>query len=257
MKKFLTYLPFVILLVLISACGRKKESCPVFFPLDTNTRLNFISYVTNQYNEILYPFEYNERQFVYTDSIGTRVIHHYVERNKLSAFYTDNSCTIWNQLKVDLSALVVSYGFHYQDSVYFSYWKPVIKTDAGVGTTWSLSADTIFTAVDPSGQAHRIQYDFSGDARYQGWTKVIVPENRTKELAVRQVQWNSIKYFIYDQTTGDTLMVQTGSGNDYFDPELGLIRSTVDYTLKVKNKSKTLQKSTWELYSKLIMGPNN
>lgn len=253
MKKSLTYLLFVILLVLSSGCGKKKEPCPVFFPLHSNTRLNFISYVTNQRNEILYPFEYYERQHIYTDSIGARLIHHYVERNKMSAFYTDDSCSIWNLLNIDLSALVVNYGFSYQDSVHFSYWKPVIKIYDGVGTTWSLRADTIFTAVDPSGQEHQLTYDFSGTARYQGWTKVIVPENRTKELTVQQVQWRQIKYFLYDQTTGDTLMVQNGSGNEYFEPELGLIRSTVDYTLKHKDKPRVFQKSTWELYSKLVL----
>ncbi len=252
MKKYLLNSLFLIILVAFLNCEKKKEPGLLFLPVNPDAKLKFISYVTNEKNEIIHQFEYFERQYIYTDTVGSRLIHHYLDHNKLAAFYQDDSGTIWNQTNIDLAALAVGFGFKYQDSVAFSYWKPVIKMHKGIGTSWNLKADTTFRLVDSEGKEHLLQYDFSGNAKYQGWKEIIVPENRNKKMTVRQVQWDQFKYFIYDQTSGDSLLVQEGTASDYFDPELGLIRATVDYTQKVKDKPKVFQKSTFELSSKLI-----
>ncbi len=152
-KKMLKYIVsvFFILSIFSSNCGNKKEPCAIFFPLKSDVRLNFISYVTNQQNEMIHPFEYFERRYIYTDTIGTRLIHHYLEQNKLSAFYTDDSCTIRHRIRVDLSALAINCGFVYQDSVYLTFWKPVIKVNDGVNTKWHSQVDTNFSVKTPDG----------------------------------------------------------------------------------------------------------
>lgn len=251
MRNYLVFVLFV-LVILSSNCEKKKEPCPKFFPVKPDAKLNFISYVTNQQNEILYPFEYFERRYTHTDTVGTRLVHHYVEKNKVSSFYTDDYCTIWHRIQVDLSALALSCGFTYRDSVYLSFWKPVIKVHDGVNTKWNLKVDTTFSALATDGTEHVLQYQLSGSAQYKGWSEVIVPENRTKKLKVMHVNWNPVKYLLFDRTSNDTLYVQHGTASDYFEPELGLVRSIYDYDVLWKGKPGVFRKSTWELYQIFI-----
>jgi len=247
MKKCVSSL-IVILMIAGLGCSKKKEPCPVFYPVREGAKLNFISYVTNRNNEILYPFDYSERRYIYSDTVAGKVIHYYIEKGALCSFFYDDSCTIWNKIPMDLAALAVSCGFTYRDSVILSFWKPVIKVHHGVNTAWHVHKDTTFVAPPSDGKDHVLRYEFSGSAQYKGWTQVIVPENRTKKLSVRQVTWEPVSYLLYDQTTNDTLFFKSGSASDYFEPELGLVRSISDYDLLLKGKPKTFQKSTYELY---------
>lgn len=251
------YSVFVIIIsvILFSSCEKKKELCPKFFPVQPEAKLNFISYVTNQQNEILYPFEYFERRYLHTDTLGTKLVHHCIEKNNKLTFYTDEHCTIWHRIQVDLSALTLSHGFTYQDSVYLSFWKPVIKVYDGINTEWNVKIDTTFSAFTSQGIEHILRYEFSGMAQYKGWSEVFVPENREKKLKVRHVHWNPINYLLFDQTSNDTLYAQNGTAHDFFEPEVGLVRSTFDYDLVWKGKPKMFRKSTWELFSIFI--PNN
>ena len=246
MQKYLVLVIFIFFILSLN-CTKHQESCPVFFPVKPDARLTFMTYVTNQQNEMLHPFEYFERRYLYTDTVATQPIHHYVENNRISAFYTDDSCTIWNQTRIDLSALATNSGFTYHDSVYLSFWKPVIKVNKGVNTKWDFKVDTTFSAWANDGTEHVLQYEFSGAAKYNGWSEVVVPQNREKKLKVRQVQWNPIKYLLFDRTANDTLYFQYGIANDYFEPELGLVRSIKDYDVEWKDKPKAFRKSTWEL----------
>jgi hypothetical protein len=251
MRKYLVFVIFIFFILSLN-CKKQQETCPIFFPVKPGAKLNFISYVTNRQNEILYPFEYFERRYIYTDTVASRVVHHYVEKNRLSAFYTDDSCTIWHRTGIDLSALATSCGFTYQDSVYLSFWKPVIKVYKGMNTKWNFKADTTFSARASDGTEHLLQYEFSGAAKYKSWSEVVVPQNREKKLKVRQVQWNPVKYWLFDRTSNDTLYFQYGTASDYFEPELGLVRSTHDYDVEWKDKPKVFRKSTWELYQIFI-----
>lgn len=247
MKKKLWFL-IGILLFLGLDCGKKKEPCPVFYPVRQGAKLNFISYVTDRNNQILYPFDYSERRYIYSDTVAGSVIHYYIEKGALCSFYTDDSCTIWNKIPTDLAALAVSCGFAYRDSVILAFWKPVIKVINGVNTSWQIRKDTTFTAPGPDGRDHVLRYEFSGSAQYKGWTEVIVPEDRTKKLKVRQVTWKPISFLLYDETSNDTLFYKLGTASDYLEPELGLVRAISDYDLLLKGKPKTFQKSTYELY---------
>jgi len=244
---------FLIIIAIVSAsCKKKMESCPIFFPVKPDAKLSFMSYVTTPQNEILYPFEYFDRRYAYTDTIAARLIHYYIEKNKKSSFLTDDSCTIWHRTSVDLSALALSCGFAYRDSVHLVFWKPVIKVNKGVNTRWSFKIDTTFYGLAADGAEHLLHYKFSGSAQYKGWSEVIVPENRTRRLKVRHVQWNPIQYLLYDRTTNDTLYSHQGTASDYFEPELGLVRSISDYDVTWKGKPMASRKSTWELYQVLI-----
>ncbi|MCU0643793.1 MAG: hypothetical protein MUC94_05990 [bacterium] len=247
MRKYILVL--LLFLIFSSDCQKKQKICPVFFPVQEKAKLTFVSYVANAKNDMLHPFEYFERQYIYTDTVNHRAIHHYIERNKLSAFYTDDFCSIFHRITVDLSAYAVSFGFQYQDSAYFSYWKPVIKVNKGIGTSWNVTVDTLFSAMDHDGQEHWLRYNFNGEAEFKGQSKVVVPFDRLKQWDVMHVQWNKIKYFLYDQTNGDSLLLQEGNASDYFDPQLGLIRSVFDYHITLKGKPKEFRKSTLELSS--------
>ncbi len=247
MKKY-TLVLFGILLIIGFSCSKKKEPCPVFYPVKEGAKLNFISYVSNRNNEMLYPFDYSERRYIYSDTLNGRIFHHYIEKGMMCAFFTDDSCTIWNKIPIDLAALAVNCGFSYRDSVILSFWKPVIKVNKGLNTAWSVYKDTTFVAPAPDGKDHILRYQFYGSAQYKGWTEVVVPENRTKKLSVRQVTWEPINYLLYDETTSDTLFYKFGIASDYFEPELGLVRSISDYDTKTKGKPKAFQKSTYELY---------
>lgn len=245
-------LVFVISVILFSGCEKRKEPCPIFFPVKPNAKLSFISYVTNQRNEILHPFDYFDRRYIYTDTLATQLVHYYVERNKKAAFFTDDSCTIWHRTAIDLGALAVNCGFIYQDSVELMFWKPVIKVNKGVDTRWKLQVNKTFVARTSDGTEHLLRYEFSGSAQYKGWSEVIVPENRTKKLKVQHVQWEPIQNLLWDETTKDTLYFQNGKASDYFEPELGLIRSIFDYDVLWKGKPPEFRKSTWELYQVLF-----
>ncbi|MDW7680446.1 MAG: hypothetical protein SCK70_07760, partial [bacterium] len=187
-----------------------------------------------------------------SDTIATRLIHYYIEKNKKSSFFNDDSCTIWHRTSVDLSALALSCGFTYRDSVHLVFRKPVFKVNNGVNTRWNLKIDTMFSARAADGAEHLLQYKFSGSAQYKGWSEVTVPENQTRRLKVRHVQWNPVQYLLYDRTTNDTLYVHHGTASDYFEPELGLVRSISDYEVTWKGKPTALRKSTWELYQVFI-----
>lgn len=247
MRKYLVFALFILFVCTLN-CQKQTEPCAIFFPIKPGAKLNFITYVTNRQNEILYPFEYFERRYIYTDTVASRQVHHFIEKNKLSAFYTDDSCTIWHRIGIDLSALATSCGFSYRDSVSLSFWKPVIKVYQGENTKWNLKVDTVFSARASDGSEHVLQYEFSGAAQYKGWSEVVVPQNREKKLKVRQVQWDPVKYLLYDRTSKDTLYLQYGVACDYFEPALGLVRSTYDYDVVWKDKPKAFRKSTWELY---------
>ena len=240
--------------VFFNQCQRAADKAPLLLPLEEKARVQYVSYVTNEKNELLYTMDYFDRQYVRADTASDQITHYYIEKNQLKRFYTEERNTIFQEIKIDLAAYAVNGGFPYHNSIPFSYWKPVFKNDRGKGTSWSVHADTQFVCLDASGKPHTLHYRFSGKARFDGWSKIFVPADRTREFKVLHVHWPEFENSLFDLTDNENVWLQKGSASDYFEPEFGLLRSIADYTISKKKEPAVKRKSTWELYLLLIPG---
>jgi len=235
-----------------ASCHKRFDQALVFMPANEKARVQFISYVTNDKKELLHTMEYYDRQYLRADTVGNQIVHYYIEQNQIKRFYTDPQGAIHQEVKVDLATFALQGGFRYQAPALFSYWKTAYDKRDGIGTSWKFKVDTTFAAVDSLGRTHALRYTASGKARLAGWTKLIVPADRTRKLDVVQVKWPEFENQLYDITSGDWVWRQQGKADDFFEPTFGLVRSMADYTQKTGNRPAVARSSTYELYLMIL-----
>lgn len=253
MKKSILILSITAAIVV--NCQKSVNITPVLVPLSEKARVQFISYVTNEKKELLRAMEYFDRNYIYTDTVGTRKIHYYIEQGQLHGFYTDRQGSLFLQIKVDIASYALNAGFTYQNPILYTFWKPIFKRNDGIGTSWIVQTDTQFVALDPNGKQHTLKFQFSAKARFVGWENVRVPADKSKLFKALKVHWEKFEYSLFDMTNSEMVWLQKGDAADYFEPKFGLLRSIADYTISKKNEPDVFRKSTWELY--LMILPEN
>jgi len=225
---------------------------PVLLPLEENSEIKYISYVTDGLKQIQHQLEYIPRFYVRTDSSGKKNIHYYIENNKLNSYIVDEQGTLATRVQLDLATYSLAAGFPYREPVPYSYQRLVFKKQEGFGTSWSVEADTQFVQFDAQQQPHTLAYGHRGYARLEGWTSLAVPASKTENLQVLDVRWRHLLNYLLDKTTGDTLWVQRGEGHEYFEPRFGLARSMSNYTIRKKGEAPVYRLSTMDLYLMII-----
>lgn len=241
----------IVIFLLFGGFHCSKQSLPktpLLLLLQPDARTQYISYVTNEKKELLHAMDYIDRNYVRSDTIANKIVHYFVERGKLHGFYVDKEGTLWQEIKMDLAALALNAGFVYREPIEFSFWKPLLKRNKGIGTTWSISAQQTFVVYDSLNHPHTLRYSYEGTATLAGWAKIIVPANRGNLMKAIQVKWNHFSNTLYDLTDDRVVWEQKGDASDYFDPEVGLLRSIADYSVRKHSGEELIRKSTFELY---------
>ena len=241
MRKYL----LLILVPLFLFC-EKEPVRPVIIHPHTNSQLNFAGFTTNQDEEILHSISHHSKMYVNSDTLADKIIHRYMEQNKLLKFYNDTQGSLFNQVHYDLAAQSINFGFPYQGEVVFSFWRPEFLANQ---KSWDFSADTTFSLSDSVQQMHQLYFSYSGIAHHMGSFDIFVPENHENSYHALAVEWNPFETLLLDQTTQDTLFYQKGILRHFFEPNLGLIRVLSDYNLSQSGKKNQFLKSTWELLS--------
>lgn len=253
LKKTLTSFCLFIVMILFAGCGKRESiPVPVYLPLVEGSQIKYVSYVTDSLRRIQHELEYFPRYYVRSDSTTAIKRHYYIENNQLNSYTVDPQGRITLQVQVDLATYAAAAGFAYHEPVPFRYPRTVFDKSRGVGTTWSVRADTQFVTVDGTNSTRTLEYGYRGEARLEGWSEVTVPASRGQKLRVLDIRWPRLMNYLRDQTTGDTLWVQRGEGHEYFDPRFGLARSTNNYTIRKQDDRPVYRQSTLDLYLMLI-----
>ncbi len=240
-------------MILLAGCGKRESiPVPVFLPLAEGSQIKYVSYVTDSLRRIQHALEYFPRYYVRSDSSTAVKRHYYIENNKLNSYSVDPQGRITLQVQVDLATYAAAAGFPYGMPVFFSYPRLAFDKTRGVGTTWSVRADTQFIVVDAEKNARALEFGYRGEARLEGWSEVTVPASHGQKLKVLDVRWPLLLNYLRDRASGDTLWVQRGEGHEYFDPRFGLARSTNNYTIRKKSEAPVYRQSTLDLYLMII-----
>jgi hypothetical protein len=184
------------------------------------------------------------------DTVDHRPVFVYMSNNQPTYFYTDENGTVWQYNTDDIGLRIVTYGFAYQP-LNIAYWQILLKADQGVGTEWSLSVDTTFTANTFDGKSQRIRYLNNGKARYEGLKEAFIPESN-KYVPAHDAYWYELHTYIINEITSDTLFASNGTAHQYFDPKLGSIKYITDFTKSEIGQPTVPLHGTWELVSKHV-----
>ncbi len=238
----------VIGLAVINCSKHSLPPTPFLLLLQEDARTQYVSYVTNEKKELLHAMDYIDRNYVRSDTIADKIVHYFLEKGQIYGFYIDKEGSLWQEVKIDLAVYALNAGFTYREPIAFSYWKPLIKRNKGIGTSWSTAAQQTFVVYDSLNRPHTLKYSFEGQATLVGWAEVIVPANRNNLMKTIHVRWNHFSNTLFDLTDDCLVWQQKGEAGDYFDPEIGLIRSIADYTITKRDGKGISRKSTFELY---------
>ena len=253
-SKNLTMLVLFVL-ILIVYCGNDSEP-PVYttvVPPIEGAKLNFVGYVADTSFELKSDIYKFSRLFLtQQDSINGQPVYMYISNNKRTKYYTDSDGDVWQYQLEDLSARLLAYGLKTDSAVVIQYKQPLLKTSRGKGTKWRVCIDTTFFAYDSEGKKQKIQYYHYGEAKYDGWSDVFVQERRTVPYRCMNAFWPVLNTYIINHTSGDSIFVRKGNARQMFEPTLGSIKYTTDFTLKEVGKEPVVRKGTWELISKYI-----
>jgi hypothetical protein len=236
---------YPLLLIFILSCGQDRFA-PVVIKTEPGSILNFAGFTTNDEKEILHNISHFPKTYIGADTAKERIVHRYLVKNNLLRFYTTEDRSLYEQSQVDLASLSLSLGFPFEKPLVFTFWK---QSYSGTKGKWQVDVDTTFTLHDSTGQEHRLSYRFSATGYDRGMTEVYVPEDRFQPYQVLRVEWDPFQSTLYDHTSGDSLLIQKGTQNLFYEPRLGMIRMLSDYTLEEKGASPVPRKSTWELMS--------
>lgn len=242
---------FIFSIVIWISCKKNETPHLSVLPLIEGAELHFRGFVTNDQQELVSQIHTFSRKVVRRDTIDQRPVFVYMTNNQPTYFYTDKkNGTVWQHNTDDIGLRIVMYGFAYQP-LNISYWQILLKIDKGVGTEWSFSVDTTFTAITSEGKSQRIRYLNNGKARYEGLKEAFIPESN-KYVPAHDAYWYELDTFILNETTSDTLFASSGTAHQYFDPKLGSIKYITDFTKSEIGQPTIPLHGTWELVSKNI-----
>jgi hypothetical protein len=236
---------FPLFMIFVLSCGPDRFA-PVVIKTEPGSILNFAGFTTNEKKEILHTISHFPKTYIGADTTEEHILHRFLVKNNLLRFYNTKDRSLFEQSQVDLGSLALSLGFPFEKSLIFTFWK---QSYSGKKGKWVVKADTTFTLRDSTGQTHRLSYRFTATGYDRGMTEVYVPQDRFQPYQALRVEWNPFQSTLYDHTSGDSLLIQKGTQNYFYEPRLGMIRLLSDYTLKEKGVPLVIRESTWELMS--------
>lgn len=243
----------VLLSILMVAASCKKAEKPQLsvLPLVEGAELNFRGFVTDDAQELKSQLHFFSRKFAGRDTVGQRAVYVYETNNTPVFFYTDEKGTVWQFNTEDVARRIVAYGFSYQQPVIVSYWQILLKVDQGVGSEWSFSVDTTFSAIDSAGKENTIRYIHNGKARYEGLKQAFLPQDQ-KYVPAHDAYWHTLNTFIINETTGDTLFASEGTAHQYFHERWGAVKYITDFIKSEIGQNPVSLHGTWELVDRKI-----
>ncbi len=233
------------------SCSKEERVYVSVLPMVKDAELHFRGFVTDEEEELVSKIHHFSKKVARQDTIGGHPVFVSLSNNQETYFYTDEDGTVWESNTIDVGARIVKYGFSYVDTLLVRRWDILLKVNAGVGTEWSVSIDTVFDAITLQGGTERIRYIKQGRARYEGWTETFIPEPYAN-VPVLDAHWYDLSTHIINESTGDTLFSTSGIAHQYFEPDLGAIKYITNFT-KIEMGEPTLAlRGSWELMRKEI-----
>lgn len=247
MKSSWYRLPLILTIFLIVSCEKEKPVHTTVMPTVLNTQFKFAGYVTNEKLELVSQIYYFERVVVGTDTMNGQPVFIYAMNGQQYPYYTDAEGTVWQYSLEDITGRLATYGLITERPVVLRYWQPLLKISKGRRSRWQIKVDTTFTATDLEGKQNIIRFLHYGQARYDGWSDVTVPERKKQSYRAMSAFWPVLNTYIVNETTGDSIFVSRGTARQLFEPKLGAIRYLTDFVYREKDSQPLARKGTWEL----------
>ena len=245
-RVLLSYVIFAIIGLFFS-CQKKVEIVDVSVcPDDLNANMYFRGYVTDDEEELVSQIHDFNRKVVRKDTVDGKTVFVFESNGTDNYYFRDNEGTVWQKVSENLSDRVVTYGYSFKKPCVLNTWNILLKQTEGKGTKWSEFVDTSFTVVNLKGEPQQIRYIHVGKAKNNGWQNVFIPQTYRYEKAI-DAYWYKLDTTILNETTGDTLFVNTGTAHQYFIEKLGAVKYISDFIKKEKNKPQVRLHGTWEL----------
>lgn len=235
------------LFLIIASCDQERPVHTTVMPTVMNTQFKFAGYVTNEKKELVSQIYYFERVVVGTDTMAGQPVFIYAMNGQQYPYYTDVEGTVWQYSLEDVTGRLATYGLITEKPVVLRYWQPLLKISQGRRSRWQVKVDTTFTATDLQGKPNTIRFLHYGEARYDGWTDVTVPERKKQPYRAMNAFWPVLNTIIVNETTGDSIFVSRGTARQLFEPQLGAIRYLTDFVYREKDTPLLTRKGTWEL----------
>jgi len=233
------------------SCSKEERVHVSVLPMVIDAELHFRGFVTDEEEELVSKIHHFSKKVTRQDTIGGRPVFVCLSNDQETYFYTDEDGTVWESNTIDVGARIVKYGFSYVDTLLVRRWDILLKVNAGVGTEWSVSIDTVFDAKTLQGKAQRIRYIYQGKARYEGRTATYIPENH-EMMDVFDAHWYDLGTHIINESTGDTLFSTSGIAHQYFEADLGAVKYITNFTKTERGEPTLALRGSWELMRKEI-----